>query len=89
MHNASTLCMKCTVCVVTSLILNVECGLENQKKLIAEITYLSLNKAALSCYFYVIFFMCYVVIIFNYFGKKSFPIKRKYGVNNCLSLNRG
>ena len=33
--------------------------------------------------FYMIFLMCYAVII-NYFGKKTFPIKRKQGVNNCF-----
>ena len=33
--------------------------------------------------FYVIFFMCYAVIV-NYFGKIFFPIKRKQWVHNCF-----
>ena len=79
MHNASTLCMKCTICVVTSLILNVECGLEKQKKLIVDIlTYLSLHKAAVSCYFYVIF-LCVMWSLFLIILEKCFffSIKRK------------
>ena len=34
--------------------------------------------------FFVIFLMCYAIIINYYFEKKKFPIKRKQGINNCF-----
>ena len=37
-----------------------------------------------SLLFFVIFLMCYAIIINYYFEKKRFPIKRKQGVNNCF-----